>query len=125
VDSSPNCSGADEQHLARELDGTGLYYYRARYYNPTLQGFISEDPIGLSSRDTNFYRYVWSSPTNFTDPFGTCHLLVAEILGGHIRAFRRAVPTAWLVLMRDSEAVASLLTRKAHASSEDHSIRLY
>jgi uncharacterized protein RhaS with RHS repeats len=28
-------------------DGTGIYYYRARYYHPQLQRFISEDPIGV------------------------------------------------------------------------------
>lgn len=35
------------QYTGRENDGTGLYFYRARYYNPTLQRFISEDPIGI------------------------------------------------------------------------------
>ncbi len=35
------------QYTGRENDGTGLYYYRARYYSPVLKRFISEDPIGL------------------------------------------------------------------------------
>jgi RHS repeat-associated protein len=59
-------------YTGRELDGeTGLYYYRARYYDPSLGRFISEDPIGFSAGDTNLYRYVSNSPTNFTDPSGT------------------------------------------------------
>jgi len=59
------------QYTARESDAeTGLYYYRARYYNPTLQRFISEDPIGLNGGDVNFYPYVGNSPTNLADPFG-------------------------------------------------------
>ncbi|MGE5894357.1 MAG: RHS repeat-associated core domain-containing protein [bacterium] len=33
------------QYTGRENDGTGLYYYRARYYSPDMQRFISEDPI--------------------------------------------------------------------------------
>lgn len=33
------------QYTGRENDHTGLYYYRARYYHPGLQRFISEDPI--------------------------------------------------------------------------------
>jgi RHS repeat-associated protein len=59
-------------YTGRELDGeSGLYYYRARYYDPSLGRFISEDPIGFSAGDTNLYRYVSNSPTNFTDPTGT------------------------------------------------------
>ena len=30
------------QYTGRDNDGTGLYYYRARYYNPQLQRFMSE-----------------------------------------------------------------------------------
>src|SRR5207245_3992815 len=30
-------------YTGRELDSTGLYFYRARYYSPALQRFISED----------------------------------------------------------------------------------
>jgi len=32
------------QYTGRENDGTGVYYYRARYYHPGLQRFIGEDP---------------------------------------------------------------------------------
>ena len=31
----------------READGTGLYYYRTRFYHPTAQRFISEDSLGF------------------------------------------------------------------------------
>jgi RHS repeat-associated protein len=58
------------QYTGRENDGTGLYYYRARYYNPELQRFISEDPLRLDSGDVNFYAYVGNNPINFTDPSG-------------------------------------------------------
>ena len=53
----------------RELDGTGLYFSRARYYHPTLQRFISEDPIGFEG-GINSYAFVSNSPTNFFDPLG-------------------------------------------------------
>ena len=59
------------QYTGRENDGTGLYYYRARYYNPATGRFISEDPLGFGGGDVNLYAYVADSPTNFTDPFGT------------------------------------------------------
>lgn len=56
----------------REYDSeTGLYYYRARYYDPTLARFISEDPIGLAG-GVNLYAYVGNDPVNHTDPTGLC-----------------------------------------------------
>lgn len=54
----------------REEDGTGLYYYRARYYSPRWQRFISEDPIEFASGDANLYAYVWNQPTSWADPLG-------------------------------------------------------
>jgi RHS repeat-associated protein len=58
-----------QQYTGREHDGTGLYYYRARYYSPALGRFISEDPIGFAG-GLNQYAYVGNSPTNFIDPHG-------------------------------------------------------
>jgi RHS repeat-associated protein len=57
-------------YTGRELDATGLYSYRARYYNPVLQRFISEDPSGLDGGDLNLYRYVKDEPIDSIDPFG-------------------------------------------------------
>jgi RHS repeat-associated protein len=55
----------------REFDEeTGLYYYRARYYNGELGRFISEDPVGFESETENLYGYVENSPTNKIDPLG-------------------------------------------------------
>jgi len=62
-------SGHSGQYTGRENDGTGLYYYRARYYSPALQRFISEDPIGLAG-GINLYAYVGNDPVNRTDPSG-------------------------------------------------------
>jgi RHS repeat-associated protein len=58
------------QFTSRENDNTGLYFFRGRYYSPTIQRFISEDPVGLGGGDTNFYSYTGNDPINFTDPFG-------------------------------------------------------
>ena len=57
------------KYTGREDDGTGLYYYRARYYNPSFQRFISSDPIGLSG-GLNTYEYVGGNPLSFRDPTG-------------------------------------------------------
>jgi RHS repeat-associated protein len=57
------------QYTGRENDGTGLYFYRARYYDPLLMRFISEDPIGLGG-GVNAYGYVDGNPISYTDPSG-------------------------------------------------------
>ena len=44
--------------------------YRARYYNATLQRFISEDPIGFQGGQANLYAYAGDDPIDFIDPFG-------------------------------------------------------
>ena len=54
----------------RELDTSGLYFMRARYYNPLLSRFISSDPIGFGGGQANFFAYALNSPTNFVDPLG-------------------------------------------------------
>jgi RHS repeat-associated protein len=59
------------RYTARESDSeTGLYYYRARYYDPSVGRFLSEDPLGFGGEDVNFYRYVDNDPTDWFDPFG-------------------------------------------------------
>jgi RHS repeat-associated protein len=55
----------------REFDDTlGLYYYRARWYDPLLGRFLSQDPIGFAGGQTNLYAYVGNSPLMYTDPTG-------------------------------------------------------
>jgi len=65
-------SANSSRYTSREDDGTGLYYYRARYYSPLLQRFISEDPIGFGGGDANLYAYVGNDPVNSGDPSGLC-----------------------------------------------------
>src|SRR5260370_12673238 len=58
------------RYTGREFDSeTGLYYYRARYYDPTVGRLLNEDRLRFAA-SVNFYAYVGSSPPNFTDPSG-------------------------------------------------------
>jgi uncharacterized protein RhaS with RHS repeats len=46
-----------------------LYYYRARYYEPAIGRFITEDPKGFAA-GTNFYGYVGGNAVGRVDPYG-------------------------------------------------------
>ncbi len=60
------------QYTARESDmETGLYYYRARYYDANTGRFLSEDPIGFNG-GLNFYSYTQNRPIGLRDPSGKC-----------------------------------------------------
>src|SRR5437867_11432485 len=91
------------QYTGRENDRTGLYYYRARYYHPERQRFISEDPLDISEvmllrqadpTDMDLGRlystllsrpellhpsvYVANSPLNYSDPSGE---IIPQVVG--------------------------------------------
>jgi RHS repeat-associated protein len=58
-------------YTAREYDTeTGLYFYRARYYDAKVGRFITKDPISFAGGDINLYAYVWNNPANSIDPYG-------------------------------------------------------
>jgi RHS repeat-associated protein len=66
---------------AREHDvETGLYYNRARYYDPALRRFVSEDPLGLQA-GINQYAYAGNAPLDARDPTGLCKVeqMVLEV----------------------------------------------
>jgi RHS repeat-associated protein len=79
-------NGNSYQFTGRENDDTGLYYYRARYYSPTLQRFIAQDPIGFRGGDANLYGYTGEDPVNEIDPLGLCWLQgnASFVLGGGV-----------------------------------------
>jgi len=53
----------------RENDLLGLYYNRARYYEPGTARFLSQDPLGILA-GPNRYAYVRGNPVNRRDPYG-------------------------------------------------------
>jgi RHS repeat-associated protein len=53
-----------------EFDPTGLYHAGARYHNPTLQRFLSEDPARQGASGSNLFAYAGNNPIGSSDPSG-------------------------------------------------------
>jgi RHS repeat-associated protein len=63
----------DKLFTGQRLDATGLYYYNARYYDPTIGRFISPDTVVQSifnPQCLNRYSYCLNNPLKYTDPSG-------------------------------------------------------
>ncbi|NIN67647.1 MAG: hypothetical protein GTO63_23685, partial [Anaerolineae bacterium] len=64
---------------------TGLYYLRARYYDPEIGRFLAQDPLRgsqLHPQTQNRYPYVGNNPTNWLDPTGLRILYRGEFYRG-------------------------------------------
>ncbi|MBI4305530.1 MAG: RHS repeat-associated core domain-containing protein, partial [Chloroflexi bacterium] len=74
VRTSSGTIAGDRSFTGQRLDTpTGLYFYNARYYDPTIGRFISPDtivPDPYDPRDYNRFAYVLNNPLKYTDPSG-------------------------------------------------------
>jgi RHS repeat-associated protein len=110
-------------YTGQRLDGTGLLYYHARYYDPALGRFVSADSVVPGSgaltigfdketstgpanpQDLNRYTYVNNNPINKTDPTGHC-------TGGGL------LKTAWSVMSGDCTRRAAEAFRNAKTTDQ-------
>ncbi len=46
------------------------YLENTSHYNPSSGRFVSEDPIGFKSGQTNLFNYIDNNPINYVDPLG-------------------------------------------------------
>ncbi|MBI2850861.1 MAG: RHS repeat-associated core domain-containing protein [Chloroflexi bacterium] len=63
----------DKLFTWQRLESTGLYYYGARYYDPTIGRFISADTVvqnQANPQSMNRYSYVFNNPLRYVDPTG-------------------------------------------------------
>ncbi|WP_253155892.1 RHS repeat-associated core domain-containing protein [Stieleria tagensis] len=79
-------------------DALGLFYYRARFYDPANGRFISQDPIGFASGDTNLYRYVGNNPLDYVDPSGNLAISECAVARGAMAAVDTLCPAIQLYL---------------------------
>lgn len=109
-------------YTGRERDSdTGLLYYRARWYDPKVGRFISEDPIGFKGGDVNVYGYVGSNPVNLNDPTGQWSTDAHnEILD---QAFRQCLTGTQLQRLKDASRYVDRIAGQAEANAYQHGMR--
>jgi RHS repeat-associated protein len=112
--------GNATQYTARENDLTGLYYYRARYYDPLLKRFIAEDPMGLAA-GLNRYAYVSGDPVSYADPLGLwspgAHNIILKT------ALPNLTPTQLYWVQRGSQQTDFVLGQFDKSGSAEHAMR--
>jgi RHS repeat-associated protein len=69
VSQQAGSAAADELHrfTGKPIDGTGLYYFNARYMDLEIRRFISRDP---AMDGANWWAYCYNKPLAFIDPDG-------------------------------------------------------
>ena len=94
------------KYTGREEDADiGIYYYRARYYDPSIGRFISEDPMGFEA-GVNFYAYAGNNPISANDPSGLLsffwHFGITYVAARDSGiGFRDSIELAWGTMMVD------------------------
>jgi len=77
-------------YTGREYDAeSGLYYFRARTYDPATGMFLQSDPIGFAGSGNNLFAYVQNNPYMLVDPsglFGTVNEAISGDISKNIAA---------------------------------------
>jgi RHS repeat-associated protein len=77
----------DYRYTGKREDTTGLYYFGARYYDPTTGRFITRDTVFGELEDPqslNRYVYCRNNPQKYTDPDGKEPVTASIIITGGI-----------------------------------------
>jgi len=89
---SSSSTGNPFYFTGRRLDEeTGLYYYRARHYEPTSGRYLQRDPQGYID-GMNLYAYVNNNPINRIDPFGLHQFSSEEVSGTNTESNNAGTP---------------------------------
>ncbi|MFC1758296.1 RHS repeat domain-containing protein [Planctomycetota bacterium] len=111
-------------YTGREWDeALGLYYYRARFFDPTTGRFISQDPIGFAAGDTNLYRYVGNNPLDYVDPSGNLAMTECAFVKNATKAVNTLCPMLQMYL-KDSFNYEGLSPEEASARKTENTFQL-
>jgi RHS repeat-associated protein len=98
----------DKKFTGQELDGTALYYYGARYYDPKIGRFISADtivPDPANPQSFNRYSYCLNNPLKYIDPSGH----VVEINGWDVEVIDALLQISYLLPPEILSALAEVI----------------
>ena len=77
---------------------TGLIYYHARYYDPSIGRFLSPDSMipggGSDPQQVNRYAYVSNNPINYSDPTGHWGIKIHNPIAAVVNAVNSAKDAA-------------------------------
>ncbi len=103
-------------------EDNGWYYMRARYYDPEIGRFISEDPLGFGGGDVNLYAYCLNNPVMFSDPLGLW--VIGGNFGGSItfRGMKFSLSTA---ILFDNQGNIGIVTQQEAGAGVGKSAGLF
>ena len=94
---------------------TGLTYMQARYYDPVIGRFLSNDPVDFlghlergSTQGFNRYAYAYNNPYKYTDPDGELPIVPIIVAGARACASNAACRGA---VVKASRKVANTIKR--------------
>ena len=98
--SSDSIASSKYTYTGKEFDSDiGLYYYGARYYNPSTFTFTQADsviPNVYNPQALNRYSYSYNNPVTYTDPDGHMPLLVTAAIGAVAGGIAAGAVSAWV-----------------------------
>lgn len=107
------------QYDGQYHDQTGLYYLRARYYDPRTAQFLTRDPIETLTGEA--YSYAGADPVNLSDPLGLCGgwtWVLCEAKKHVIDPVAHVVESAWDVISGSATDLFQEIRKHATAIEE-------